>query len=71
MQLLFDQTFVNTLATSVAPYSSEGTNPTTNASDRVNSTVVKVIDPPTKAEVEDAARLIVVDAVVDVDDEVV
>ncbi len=38
MQLFFDQTLVNTLSTSVAPYSSEGTNPTTNASDRVNTT---------------------------------
>jgi len=34
-QLFFDQTLVDTLATSVAPYSTEGTNPTTNASDRV------------------------------------
>ena len=38
MQVFFDQTLVNTLSTSVAPYSSEGTNPTTNASDRVNTT---------------------------------
>lgn len=37
MQLFFDQTLIDTLATSVAPYSSEGTNPTTNASDRVYS----------------------------------
>jgi hypothetical protein len=38
MQLFFDQTLVDTLATSVTPYSSEGTNPTTNASDHVYST---------------------------------
>ena len=38
MQFFFDQTLVNTLATTVSPYSSEGTNPTTNASDRVYST---------------------------------
>ena len=38
MQLFFDQTLVNTLSTSVAPYSSEGTNPTTNATDRVYTT---------------------------------
>ena len=38
MQIFFDQTLINSLATSVAPYSSEGTNPTTNTSDRVNST---------------------------------
>ena len=37
MQLCFDQTLVDTLATSVSPYASEGTNPTTNASDRVYS----------------------------------
>jgi protocatechuate 3,4-dioxygenase beta subunit len=36
-QLFFDQTFIDTLYTTVAPYSSEGTNPTTNASDRVYS----------------------------------
>ena len=35
MQLFFDQTLVDTLDTSVSPYSSEGKNPTTNASDRV------------------------------------
>ena len=35
MQLFFDQTLVNTIDTTVAPYSSEGTNGTTNASDRV------------------------------------
>ncbi len=34
-QLFFDQTFVDTLATSVAPYSAEGKNSTTNASDHV------------------------------------
>jgi hypothetical protein len=38
MQVFFDQTLVDTLATSVTPYSSEGTNPTTNATDRVYST---------------------------------
>ncbi len=37
MQLFFDQTLIDTLATSISPYSSEGTNPTTNASDRVYS----------------------------------
>ena len=35
MQLFFDQTLVDTLDTSVSPYSSEGKNPTTNASDHV------------------------------------
>jgi len=38
MQVFFDQTLVDTLSTSVAPYSSEGTDPTTNAVDRVYST---------------------------------
>ena len=38
MQFFFDQTLVDTLSTSVNPYSSEGTNPTTNATDRVYST---------------------------------
>jgi protocatechuate 3,4-dioxygenase beta subunit len=37
MQLFFDQTLIDTLATSVSPYSAEGTNSTTNASDRVYS----------------------------------
>jgi protocatechuate 3,4-dioxygenase beta subunit len=37
MQVFFDQTLVDTLATSVSPYKSEGVNPTTNASDRVYS----------------------------------
>jgi protocatechuate 3,4-dioxygenase beta subunit len=37
MQVFFDQTLIDTLATSVSPYSSEGTNPTTNATDRVYS----------------------------------
>ncbi len=37
-QVFFDQTLVNTLDTTVAPYSSEGVNPTTNAGDRVYST---------------------------------
>lgn len=36
-QCFFDQTFIDTLATSVAPYDAEGKNPTTNASDRVYS----------------------------------
>ena len=36
-QCFFDQTFVDTLSTSVTPYSAEGKNPTTNASDRVYS----------------------------------
>jgi hypothetical protein len=35
MQLFFDQTLVDTLDTSVSPYSGEGKNPTTNATDRV------------------------------------
>ncbi len=34
-QVFFDQTFVDRLATTVTPYSAEGTNPTTNALDRV------------------------------------
>jgi protocatechuate 3,4-dioxygenase beta subunit len=37
IQIFFDQTLIDTLATSVSPYSAEGTNPTTNASDRVYS----------------------------------
>jgi len=37
MQLFFDQTLVDTLDTTVSPYSSEGKNSTTNASDRVYS----------------------------------
>lgn len=37
MQLFFDQTLIDTLDTTVSPYSSEGQNPTTNASDRVYS----------------------------------
>jgi protocatechuate 3,4-dioxygenase beta subunit len=36
-QCFFDQTFVDTLAESVAPYDAEGVNPTTNAGDRVYS----------------------------------
>lgn len=35
MQLFFDQTLIDTLDTTVSPYSGEGKNPTTNASDRV------------------------------------
>jgi hypothetical protein len=38
MQVFFSQTLLNTLSTSVSPYSTEGTNPTTNATDRVYST---------------------------------
>ena len=34
-QVFFDQSLVDKLATTVAPYSAEGTNPTTNAGDRV------------------------------------
>lgn len=37
MQLFFDQTLIDTLATSVSPYSKEGVNPTANAGDRVYS----------------------------------
>ena len=37
MQLFFDQTLIDTLDTTISPYSSEGTNPTTNATDRVYS----------------------------------
>jgi Bacterial Ig-like domain (group 3)/Dioxygenase len=37
MQVFFDQTLIDTLATSTTPYSEEGTNPTTNAADRVYS----------------------------------
>jgi protocatechuate 3,4-dioxygenase beta subunit len=36
-QCFFDQTFIDDLYTTVTPYSAEGTNPTTNASDRVYS----------------------------------
>ncbi|HEX4514415.1 MAG TPA: hypothetical protein VH054_12785 [Polyangiaceae bacterium] len=36
-QLFFAQSFVDRLSTTVAPYDAEGTNPTTNASDRVYS----------------------------------
>ena len=36
-QLFFAQQLIDSLATSVAPYSAEGTNPTTNATDRVYS----------------------------------
>jgi hypothetical protein len=36
-QVFVDQTFIDRLATSVAPYSAEGKNPTTNATDRVFS----------------------------------
>ena len=37
MQLFFDQRLVDSLYTSVSPYSSEGIDPTTNTSDRVYS----------------------------------
>jgi protocatechuate 3,4-dioxygenase beta subunit len=36
-QCFFDQTFIDTLYTTVAPYSADGKNSTTNASDRVYS----------------------------------
>ena len=36
-QCFFDQTFIDALYTTVAPYSAEGTNPTTNEGDRVYS----------------------------------
>jgi len=35
--MFFDQTLIDALDTSVSPYSSEGKNPVTNASDRVYS----------------------------------
>jgi hypothetical protein len=35
MQLFFDQTLIDTINTTVAPYSTEGTNSTTNANDHV------------------------------------
>jgi protocatechuate 3,4-dioxygenase beta subunit len=35
MQLFFDQTLIDTLSTSVSPYSAEGQNSTTNANDHV------------------------------------
>ena len=38
MQVFFDQTLIDTINTSISPYASEGTNPTTNAIDRVYST---------------------------------
>ena len=38
MQVFFDQTLIDTIDTTIAPYASEGTNPTTNAIDRVYST---------------------------------
>jgi protocatechuate 3,4-dioxygenase beta subunit len=34
-QCFFDQSFIDALSTTVAPYSAEGKNPTTNATDRV------------------------------------
>jgi protocatechuate 3,4-dioxygenase beta subunit len=40
-QLFFDQTFVDSLSTGVAPYDAEGKNPTTNAGDRVYSDQTK------------------------------
>jgi hypothetical protein len=36
-QIFFEQSFIDTIATSVAPYSAQGKNPTTNASDHVYS----------------------------------
>ena len=38
MQVFFDQTLIDTINTTISPYASEGTNPTTNAIDRVYST---------------------------------
>ncbi|MFT4114808.1 Ig-like domain repeat protein [Silvibacterium sp.] len=37
MQVFFDEDLIDTLATSVSPYDAEGTNSTTNATDRVYS----------------------------------
>jgi protocatechuate 3,4-dioxygenase beta subunit len=37
MQVFFDQTLIDTLATSTKPYSEQGTNPTTNGTDRIYS----------------------------------
>jgi protocatechuate 3,4-dioxygenase beta subunit len=34
-QVFFSQTLIDTIATTITPYNSEGTNPTTNASDHV------------------------------------
>ncbi|HEY3807584.1 MAG TPA: hypothetical protein VGL61_33515 [Kofleriaceae bacterium] len=34
-QVFFAQTLIDTIATTISPYNAEGTNPTTNASDRV------------------------------------
>jgi len=36
-QLFFPQDTINTINTTISPYSAEGTNPTTNASDHVYS----------------------------------
>ncbi len=41
VQLFFDQTLVNTINTTIAPYSTDGTDPITNATDRVYSTEEK------------------------------
>ena len=38
MQLFFDQTLINTINTTVTGYSTDGTDPTTNATDRVYTT---------------------------------
>lgn len=40
-QVFFPQSLVDTLSTSVAPYSAHGVNPTTNASDRVYASQTK------------------------------
>jgi protocatechuate 3,4-dioxygenase beta subunit len=40
-QIFFDQTLIDTISTTVAPYSTEGKNPTTNASDHVFSSEQK------------------------------
>jgi len=37
-QVFFDQTLIDSLSTSVSPYSAEGVNPTTNSGDRVYAT---------------------------------
>jgi protocatechuate 3,4-dioxygenase beta subunit len=39
-QIFFDQTLLDTIDTTIAPYATEGANPTTNAVDRVYATEV-------------------------------
>ena len=41
MQVFFDQTLIDTISTTISPYSTEGKNPTTNADDRVYSSQEK------------------------------